>query len=295
MPRKYAGPLMPSQRSAKVPKALVRVKRQPKPGNYKLSTTTKKLVSAEINKKEETNEKFFESRLLDLPNIPDSNNFLFRLLPDVHQSGQPTGVGTDRYPSNRETRTGTKVRLMSHRITGRAFIPFEDGVEEGDRSCISCRLLIMSCKRYQYWTDIDTNWSSGVDLRNQFLRNGSESDGFDGYQFGLDLPVNDELFTTHYDKKFMLNRGHLVKRNPTGQAAPTEGIGYAHMPVAVKYFSCNLKVKSKILKYSDEEKVLPANYAPFAILCYTYTNGANPGVVRVAKMQTNSKLRWKNM
>ena len=291
MPRKYAGPLRPRERSAKVPKALQRVRHKPSKPNLKLSATTKKLVSAEINKKEETNEKFYQSSLVGLPNIPDQSSFLFRLLPDLHQSGQPAGGGTV-YPVNRETRTGTKVRLMAHRVTGRIFIPWGDGVDSVDRSVISCRLLILSCKRFQKYGDITDNWATGADLRNSMLRNGASQDGFDGYQFGLDLPVNDEIFTTHYDKKFVLNRGHIQTFTSAGSSS---GLGAAHMPAALKYFSCNLKVKSKILKFADEANALPANYAPFCLLCYSYTNDAAPSATRVCSMQTNSKLRWKNM
>lgn len=291
MPRKYAGPLQPGMRSAKVPKALVRrVPKRAKP-KYQLSSTTKNLVVKEINKKEETNERFYQSRLLELPNIPDNNSHLFRLIPEIGQAGQDNGAG-GVFPSNRETRQGTKCRLMSHNIKGRAFIPFED-VGNVEKSCITCRLLILSCKKYSKWNDIDDNWDTGADLRNAFLRNGAKQDGFDGFQFGIDLPVNDELFTTHHDKKFILNRGHIHKS--TAFPTTTEGLGLAHMPVAVKYFNLNIKCKSKTIKFSDELNTLPSNYAPFAILCYSYTDGSNPGATRAVYMQTTSKLRWKNM
>lgn len=292
MPRKYAGPLLPGSRSAKVPKALVRsIPKKQKP-KYKLSTTTKKLIDSEINKKEETNEKMFQTRLLELPNIPDNVAHIFRLIPDFHQAGQPSGGGAV-YPTNRENRTGTKCRLMSHHIEGRAFIPFDGDIKDAHKSCVSCRLLILSCKKFSKYSDVEDNWDTGSDLRNAFLRNGSEKDGFDGYQFGLDIPVNDELFTTHHDKKFMLNRGFL--QTSTAFPTTTEGMGLAHMPVAVKYFSFNMKVKSKILKFADEENSLPTNYAPFAVLCYSYTNGNAPSADRHVYMQITNKLRWKNM
>lgn len=293
MPRKYAGPLQPGRSTAKVPKALVRRVPKSKQPKYKLSSTTKNLVVKEINKKEETNEYFYQSRLEELPNIPDSASFLFRLVPEINQAGQLTGgAGSAPYPSNRQNRQGTKSRLMSHNIKGRVFIPFGD-VGNEDKSCITCRLLIISCKKYSKWNDVEDNWDAGSDIRNSLLRKGAEQDGFDGYQFGLDLPVNDELFTTHHDKKFMLNRGHI--HQSTAFPTTTEGLGLAHMPAAVKYFNLNIKCKSKILKYSDETNVLPSNYSPFAILCYAYTNGAAPGATRAVHMQTYSNLRWKNM
>lgn len=291
MPRKYAGPLLPYQRSAKVPKALVRRAPKKSKPKYQLSSTTKKLVVKEINKKEETNEKFYQTRLVELPNIPNSNTHLFKLIPDLPQAGQNDPAG-GVFPSNRETRQGTKVRLMSHNIKGRAFIPFED-VGDVKKSCITCRLLILSCKKYSKYSDVFDNWQTGADLRSNFLRNGSEQDGFDGYQYGIDLPVNDELFTTHFDKKFLLNRGHI--HQSTAFPTTTEGLGLAHMPIAVKYFNFNMKVKSKTLKFADELLQQPSNYAPFGILCYSYTDGTAPGAEHSVYMQLNSKLRWKNM
>lgn len=293
MPRKYSGPLLPGSRSAKVPKGLVRAKPprkyQPK---YKLSKPMSKAVEAKINANEETNERMYQTPLVGLPNIPNSTTTLFRLLPDIHQSGQDAGGG-NIYPVNRETRTGTKVRLISHNIKGRVFIEPNNQPDENDRACISCRLLVVSCKKYPKYTDVLANWGGGNNIQNGLLRNGSEQDGFDGYQFGLDLPVNSELFTTHKDIKFMLNRGRLDKR--TVAPTTTEGLGIAHMPFVVKYFNFNLKCKNKHLLYSDEENALPSNYAPFAVLLWSYTNGADPSSVRVPEMQITTKTRWKNM
>lgn len=293
MPRKYAGPLLPTQRSAKVPKGLVRapIPKKYKP-KYKLSKPMAKAVDAKINKSEETNEKMFQTQLQGLPNIPTSQATLFRLLPDIHQSGQSAG-GTAIYPVNRETRTGTKVRLMSHNIKGRVFIEPNNQPDENDWACISCRLLVVSCKKYSKYTDIVDNWGTGNNIQNGLLRNGAEQDGFDGYQFGLDLPVNHELFTTHKDIKFLLNRGRLDKRLafPTTQ----NGLGIAHMPFVCKYFNFNIKCKNKHLNYSDEENALPSNYAPFAVLLWAYTNGAAPSNTRVPEMQITTKTRWKNM
>lgn len=294
MPRKYSGPLLPGSKSAKVPKGLVRAKPprkyQPK---YKLSKPMNKAVEAKINALEETNEKMYQTALRGLPNQPVGNNQLFRLLPDIHQSGQSSG-GTSVYPVNRETRTGTKVRLLSHNIKGRVFIEADDQAESSDRACISCRLLVLSCKKYGKFQDVEDNWGAGNNIQNGLLRNGSEQDNFDGYQFGLDLPVNSELFTTHKDMKFVMNRGQLLTKTPV-PVPGTEGLGYAHMPFMLKYFNFNIKCKNKHLLYSDEENALPSNYAPFAVLCWAYTNGAAPSISRVPQMQITTKTRWKNM
>lgn len=281
--------------SRKAPRAMqpkaIPAKEKPK---YDLSKPMKSLVVAEINKKEETHERFYQTVLQGLPNIPSDNAFIFRLLPDIQQAGQLDGGG-DPYPNNRETRTGSNVRLMALNVKGRVFIPSSQSPESDDRACISCRFIIMSCKKLQNWDDIYSNWDAGHILYNKFLKNGAEEDGFDGYQFGLDLPINHDLMTVHVDKKFVLNRGNIEKVNPTGIPAPTEGVGAARMPFALKYLNFNLKVKSKILKYQNENSDQPTNYSPFAVLCWTYTNGAAPSPVRVPSIQLNTKARWKNM
>lgn len=295
MPRKYAGPLLPSQRSAKVPKAL---KPKPKPKSkqpkYVLAKPMKALVTKEINKREETNERQYQSRLVELPNIPDQNTHIFRVFPEIFQAGQIDPATSDPYPSNRETRQGTKIRAMNLKVQGRIFIPVDSDTIDNDRACLSCRLLILSCKKYRKWDDVFNNWDTGSELQPDLLKNGSESVAFDGYQFGLNLPVNDQLFTTHHDSKFLLNRG-VIQNRTYGNVPVTEGYGSAHMPFAIHYFKKSVKCKNKIIQFNDETYSSPTNFAPFAVLLYSYTNGAAPSNVTIVKMQTQAQMRWKNM
>ena len=293
MPRKYAGPLQPGARSAKVPKAMT-TRAPPKKyrKKYDLSKPMKTLIEKEINKNEETQERQYQSRLMELPNIPDQNFHLFRAFPLVYQAGQT--INNVVLPSNRENRTGTQIRAMNLKLQGRIFIPVDSDTIDNDRACLSCRLLVLSCKKYKKWEDIFNNWDTGSELQADLLKNGSESVAFDGYQFGLNLPVNDELFTTHHDSKFLLNRG-VIQTRTYGNVPVTEGYGAAHMPFAVHYFKKYIKCKNKIIKYDEETNPAPTNFAPFAILLYSYTNGAAPSNVEVIKMQTQATLRWKNM
>lgn len=293
--RKYAGPLRRGERSAKVPKAM---KPKPKPKSqqpkYVLAKPMKALVTKEINKREETNERQYQSRLVELPNIPDQNFHIFRCFPEIFQAGQINPATGDPYPSNRETRQGTKIRAMNLKVQGRIFIPVSSNTLDNDRACLSCRLLILSCKKYKKWDDVFSNWDAGSELEADLLKNGSESVSYDGYQFGLNLPVNDQLFTTHHDSKFLLNRGVLQEKT-YGNVPVTEGVGLAHMPFAVHYFKKTIKCKNKVLQFNDETTSFPTNFAPFAVLLYSYTNGSAPSNVTVVKMQTQSQLRWKNM
>lgn len=279
-------------RKARAPRAMSRKappkKSQPK---YELTKPMKDLVHKEINASDQTHEKMYQNpeRPVALPNIPASTTYLFNMLPSIVQAGDTAST-----PSNRETRTGSQIRLNSFNIKGRVFIPVDSDTINNDRACLSCRLLIMSCKKYPIYADVAANWATGDNLRDKFLKLGSEENPFDGYQFGLDLPVNHDLFTLHHEKQFVLNRGVLQERT-YGNVPVTEGLGAAHMPFVYKYFNINLKVKNKILKFSDETSVVPTNYAPFAVLCWAYTNGAAPSIIRIPEIQFTNKLRWKNM
>lgn len=295
MPRKYLGPLRPGERSAKVPKAM---KHKPPPKKdrpkYVLAKPMKQLVVQQINKNEETNERQYQSRLVALPNQPDDNQYLFRCFPEIFQAGQIDPASGDPYPSNRETRQGTKIRAMNLKVQGRVFIPVSSSTIDEDRACLSCRLLILSCKKYKKWDDVFSNWDAGSELEASLLKNGAESVAFDGYQFGLNLPVNHELFTVHHDSKFLLNRG-VIENRTYGNVPVTEGYGSAHMPFAVHYFKKNIRCKNKNIRFDDETTSMPTNFAPFSVLLWSYTNDAPPSNVEVPKMQIQSTLRWKNM
>ena len=293
--RKYAGPLRRGERSAKVPKAM---KPKPPPKKYQkkyvLAKPMKALVTKEINKREETNERQYESRLSELPNIPDQQQHLFRCIPEIFQAAQIDPGTGDPYPANRETRQGTKIRAMNLKVQGRIFLPVDSTTTDSDRACLSCRLLILSCKKYKKWDDVYSNWDAGSELQADLLKNGSESVSFDGYQFGLNLPVNDQLFTTHHDSRFLLNRG-VINNYSYGNVPVTEGYGSSHMPFVIHYFKKSVKCKNKIVQFNDETSSMPTNFAPFALLLWTYTNGAAPSNTAIIKMQTQSQFRWKNM
>ncbi len=294
----YLPPRHPLRAKARTaPKAM---KPKPKPAKqqpkYDLTKPMKKLVVAQINKKEETNERQYQypDRPLALPNVPDQSTMIFRCFPEVLQSGQPDPTTGVDIPSNRESRFGTKIRAMNLKVSGRVFIPVDSTATDPDRACLSCRLLILSCKKYSNYADVLSNWDAGSDIQEHLLKNGSKSVIFDGYQFGLNLPVNDELFTTHHDSKFLLNRGQIQYRTPTGLPV-TEGYAAAHMPFAIHYFKKHIKCKNKIIKFSDETSSFPTNFAPFAVLLWAYTEGAAPSNTAIPHMQTQSQLRWKNM
>lgn len=286
MPRKYAGPLQPGRRSAKVPKALVRsVPKKYKP-NYKLSRPMSKAVKKIVNKMEETNEKQkvafgagsganYDNK--DFPGIPQNSTDLMRLIPTIDQ-----GV-------ERDERQGAKIRMTSLTGTFFAHIPAAltpaTPAENSAVSGIQCRLLILSCKQVQAVGQFESNWSAGQLFNRQFLKNGSDATGFNGDLWSLRWPVNTQLFTKHYEKYFMLKRGYV--RGDTANGATTT----PEVAVIKKF---RIKCKNKILQFNEPSTTEHTNWSLFGILLYANNDSSlttgSPGPV---KGNLYTKLNWK--
>lgn len=252
--RPVQGPLRPGEGR----KYMIKVKKQP-------PKSTKKYVKKTIDANKETHEIVFtgfddgagsQYSNHQYAGIPTWNNLtntgeLMRLFPNVAQG------------DTRQDRTGSQIKLQNINCKFLFHISPEFA-QVNANSALSCRLLVMSCKQFTKWTEFVTEWSSGANLGRKYLRNGEATAYFQGDLKSLEYPVNTALFTTHYDKRFVLNRGRNLGDDSTG---------LARMVDPVKMMTLNLKVKNKIIRYSDSGAEVAANYAPFAILLYAPVNG----------------------
>lgn len=285
MPRKYAGPLMPGQRSAKVPKALVRaVPKKYKP-KYKLTIPMRKEVKKICNKMEEVNEKNYCAYGTsgtgytnhDYSGRPVQNTEVMRLIPSI-----PQGV-------ERDEREGAKIRMTSLTGTFYAHIPARltptTQAEASAIAGIQCRLLVLSCKQVQSLGQFEQNWNAGQFFNRQFLKNGSEPISFQGDLWSLRWPVNTQLFTKHYDKYFTLKRGY-IRGDTTSGATTTPEVAFTH--------KFRIKCKNKILQYNDPSNSEHTNWSLFAVLLYANNDSSitsgSPGPV---KGNLFTKLNWK--
>lgn len=281
MPRKYAGPLMPGKRSAKVPALVRAVPRKYKP-KYKLTAPMRKQVKKICNGFEEINQKqkvAFGSGSgssyinHDFPGIPAGANNLMRLIPTIDQGDE------------RDEREGAKVRIT--RLSGSFFahVPAAytpaNQTEASAAAGLSCRLLILSCKQVQAVGQFEQNWAAGQNFNRQFLKNGSQASGFNGDLFSLRWPVNTQLFTKHYERYFSLNRG-IVNGNDN------------HKPEVFKNIKFRIKCKNKILQFNEPSTTEHTNWSLFAILLYapndSSLSASSPGPV---KGNMYSMLSWK--
>lgn len=282
---------MPTHRTAKahrkgaVPRALKYKSSRKVNPRLKLSAPLKTLVNKEINKGELTQTKIYNFPRTQFNNEPAAAGDVIRLMPDVYQAGQSSGV-TSVYPVSRENRQGSKIRMTSLSIRGTVDLPtpYANNV---DRASLQCRLLCLSCKKFGDLKDVIANWTSGsAPLDAQLLRDGESAISYPGYSWGNRMPVNTDLFTVHKDLRFNLTRGAQVIAGTDGQCI---------IPYPVKHFNFTVKCKNKILKYRDADVAQASNFAPFVVFMFSYQNGAAPSIVPVPYLELTSIARWKSM
>lgn len=137
------------------------------------------------------------------PGIPSASSSLIDLFPSISQG------------DSREKRSGSRIKLTGVRCKFWFHMP-TDQPATGDNSVMCCRLLVLSSKTIKKFSLLETNWDGGELLNRKYLRDGSEDTSFLGDMKSLHFPVNTALFTTHYDKRFTLNRGQLVGDDSSG-------------------------------------------------------------------------------
>lgn len=249
--------------------------------------STKNYVKSTIDASKQNGEKL-RCEPNNIKKGDDYENHTFSALPqynevtnkgDIMELLPPISQG-----DNREQRLGSKIQMKNINCRFMFYLPYNLS-QSSAHSTVLCRLLILSCKRHPQYQNLKDNWGTGADnLSARYLRDGEDDISFEGDNFSLNYPVNTALFTTHMDKRFVLNRGHV------------SGDG-THIPTPLKIINYNHKCKNKILKFSDAGNEYPENFAPFAILLYSYASGtvqSSPSSGAVTG-SVSIKANWKNM
>ncbi|AXH77444.1 MAG: coat protein [Cressdnaviricota sp.] len=255
---------------------------KPKISNLKLNPTVSKLVDRKITQSLEPKIAYIHYNRNSFDNLPNSANRVWQLIPRISQ-----GV-------ERDERTGTRVNAKALTIKGVLTIPAASWIPvippapdlNADRADIQVRLLCLSSKRLRSFYDVQLNWTAQANLYSQIFKPGSNSQAPTGQQLDQWTPVNREAFTVHADKKFSMTRGTLLFPDPTSSS------GAAHMPAINKKFNINVKCKNKKIYYEDETSLYPAEFQPFLIAMYSYTNGASQSNVNVLNMEYYSELHY---
>ncbi|AXH73839.1 MAG: coat protein [Cressdnaviricota sp.] len=246
--------------------AIVKKPRKQKPKNYKLTKVAKDLIAKQIDPKIENKQLLYHLRPTSFNNAIAALGDFNRVLPEFQQ-----GVA-------RDDRVGSQIRLKSIVVRGWITIPSNDQIGSADRAGICCRLMCLSSKKTPNWETLQADIPN---LYLKLLRNGSVENEYDGTIQNHLMPTNTAVVTKHYDRSFQMNRGQII-----GNAG--------HQPNITKPFSFKVACKNKVLKFGAPGEVDPANFCPFIVLGFTYTNNAAPSIQTVPLMTYTSTVTYED-
>lgn len=229
----------------RVPKALSRKKSRKTNKSLVLSKPMKELVDKRIDAHSETKCAIHHSGLIQVRAGRIIGTQLLRLLPDVKQV-------SNTVPGNRSSRIGAQIRLTSLEVEG--VLTFKPNANFPNSGTQLVRIFAFSPKSVREWDVFDADPTLQTAVADAMLRNGADIADYDGNVAAHLLPVNHKDITSHVDRKFKINK------SPQWQfGAPT---GMTPLPISVVPFKFRLKVKDKVLKFTDAQSEFPTNYMP---------------------------------
>lgn len=241
-----------------------KTKRGPGKGN-KLIKMVKKVIHDQVE-----NKQAFHSTgdsLVKFNSVVDSAGDILQIVPSISQG----------FTEN--TRTGDQIRSQKFSVKG--FVKLDTNVsgtgtsQNFKYSQVMVRLMVLSMKQRSSYADV-TGASASLST---LLRKGGVTTGFNGYLRDIYAPINTDVFTVHYDSKFMLSQDAIISPNNT----TTPGVSWVTSDIskAIKFFKIDLKCKNRLLKYDPVvgSSTYPTNYAPFLCLGYSYLDGSGPDIL----------------
>lgn len=215
-------------------------------------------VKAVLSKQSETKESYFNSgnSLTMFNGEITAVGDLLQIVPNVANSVEDNG------------RIGQSVRAKSLNIRGHMKLNINDVTDSTRLPSVMARLMVVSMKTAPNFNEAQ---AQGPKL-GTLLKKGGTTTSFNGALQDLHAPINTDVFTVHYDKKFYLSQSYL---NATGVSPPSTIIAQDTKDT-VKFFNINIKCKDKVLKYDEDvsSDLLPTNFAPFMLLGYSYLDGS---------------------
>lgn len=242
------------------PKTVVKVTQTTKP-----SMTLKKTIRSVINKQAENKQAYTTQStapaLLKFNSGIDSVGDLIQILPNISK-------GDDE-----NQRNGNQIRAKSLNIKGFLKLDVNDVPDSTKLPSVVARLMVVSMKVAPSFQDAQSLSTKIGTL----LKKGGTTSTFAGNLQDLYAPINTDVFTVHYDKKFYLKQDYV---NVAGASAPSTTIAQ-DISKTVKFFNINVKCKNKLLRYDEDvgSDVLPGNFGPFMLLGYSYLDGSAPDVL----------------
>lgn len=220
-----------------------------KPGRGKGKTFAEK-VKAVIAGEVETKHAFSELTTTAFNSGVTSAGDLHFPLPNVPQNVSESG------------RVGDQIKAQSLKIQG---ILTMNLLNSGVASCrIGVRVMIVQPKLYTNRDVINSEWSAWT---TNLLRKGGTNTAFTGLPSDLFAEINTDLITTYYNKVFYMNLDFV------NTAIGSQGVNYS-----TKFFTANLKLRNKLLRYNSGYygNLAPSNYCPVILLGYCHLDGSTP-------------------
>lgn len=207
----------------------------------------------------------------------DSVGDLIQVLPGISQ-----GVAENQ-------RIGNQIRAKNLNIKGYLKLDVNDINDSTKLPNIVARMMVVTMKNAQNFTD-----AQGASPKiGTLLKKGGTTVAFSGLLSDIYAPLNRDVFTVHYDKRFYLNQSYV---NATGPSPPSTIISQ-DVKNTVKFFNINIKCKNRLLRYDEDVSgdILPSNFGPFLLLGYSYLDGSSPDVLSTPLgLQFDSTLNYED-
>jgi len=157
-------------------------------------------------------------------------------------------------------RIGDQIRSHSLKIQGVLTMGLSySGTYPNTR--IGVRVMVVQPKLYTNRDVINSEWSAWT---TNLLRKGGTNTAFTGAIQDLHAEINTDLITKYYDKVFYMT----IPYAPGGAAIETIN--------STKFFTVNLKLRNKLLRYNSGYygNLAPSNYCPVLLCGYCHLDGS---------------------
>ena len=229
-------------------------KKAPKRTTRKSVSFDKKVLSV-IHKQVETKEAFIannESALVSFNSGINSAGDCLQLVPNI-----ANGTANNQ-------KIGDKIHLQSHTVKGYfRIVPATTTAAGFKFGNVAVRMLLLSFKSLSNYDAIIADTTLTAKLAGM-LQKGGTTVGFTGLISDIMAPINRDIFTVHADKVWNIKQDYLI----TAAGSTTAD--------TLRFFNARMKVKNRVLKYSDDTSsgLLPTNYAPVLCFGYSYMDGS---------------------
>ena len=169
-------------------------------------------------------------------------------------------------------RVGDEVRAQRLSIKGVLQMYVNaDGNTVGPKR-IAVRVMIVQPKRYNTWSDIQTNvanWSGSL------LKKGGTVVSFTGIMSDIWAPINRPAITVYSDKLYYMNQEYLNNVTGVGIVPQIQGRNVC------RFFSKTFKLRNKKLEYDAniDGNILPTKFMPVMIIGYVHLDGSAADVL----------------